>query len=104
MRRIYKTKEEKNKSIKLVKFSAIGSVAILFTLAYLFQMEILFEPDATWATSTEPVKGFNRPTDVAVDPLSGNVYVVNTGNNRIQEFTSNGTYITSWGEEGSENG
>ena len=35
---------------------------------------------------------------------TGNVYVADRYNNRIQEFSPNGTYITSWGSEGSENG
>ena len=35
---------------------------------------------------------------------SGNVYVADRYNNRIQEFSPNGTYITSWGVVGSENG
>ena len=32
------------------------------------------------------------------------MYVADSGNNLIQEFSPNGTYITSWGTEGSENG
>ena len=32
------------------------------------------------------------------------MYIADTANNRIQEFSPNGTYITSWGSEGSENG
>ncbi|MGA7010001.1 MAG: hypothetical protein WB612_09705, partial [Nitrososphaeraceae archaeon] len=35
---------------------------------------------------------------------SGNVYVADRYNNRVQEFSPNGTYITSWGVVGSENG
>ena len=30
--------------------------------------------------------------------------MADTGNNRIQKFTSNGTYITKWGESGSAEG
>jgi DNA-binding beta-propeller fold protein YncE len=93
-----------HESIKLGKFSAIGSAALLFTLAYIFQVETLIEPVATWATGTEVVNGLNRPTDVAIDDSSGNVYVADTGNSRIQIFSSNGTYITSWGGEGSGTG
>src|SRR5512133_2882698 len=33
--------------------------------------------------------------------LKGNVYVVETGKNRILEFSSNGTLITMWGSSGS---
>ncbi len=39
---------------------------------------------------------FSWPNDVAVD-LSGNVYVADSGNNRIQKFNNSGTYITQWG-------
>jgi DNA-binding beta-propeller fold protein YncE len=40
---------------------------------------------------------------VAVDP-SGQVYVADNGNNRIQVFTNAGAYITQWGGQGSGNG
>jgi tripartite motif-containing protein 71 len=39
---------------------------------------------------------FNNPNGIAVDS-AGNVYVADTGNNRVQKFTSNGDYITQWG-------
>ena len=42
---------------------------------------------------------FNGPTAVAVDP-SGNVYVADYGNHRIQKFIPNGNYITQWGSPG----
>jgi DNA-binding beta-propeller fold protein YncE len=37
------------------------------------------------------------PEGIAVDSSSGNVYVADTGNNRIQIFSSNGTFISKWG-------
>ena len=40
---------------------------------------------------------------VAVDP-SGNVYVADSGNNRIQKFSGTGTYLAQWGNAGSGNG
>jgi hypothetical protein len=36
---------------------------------------------------------------VAVDS-SGNVYVADTGNHRIQKFTSEGVFLTKWGTQG----
>jgi tripartite motif-containing protein 71 len=39
------------------------------------------------------------PCAVAVDG-SGNVYVADHGNDRIQAFTSSGTYLTQWGTFG----
>jgi len=45
---------------------------------------------------------FRSPTGIAVDVL-GNVYVVDSGNDRIQKFDRNGTFITKWGSAGSGN-
>ena len=46
---------------------------------------------------------FNDPAGVAVD-ASGNVYVADTGNNRIQKFNANGGYLSQWGTAGSGSG
>ena len=39
-----------------------------------------------------------------VDPSSGNVYVSDRSNNRIQKFDSSGTFITKWGSYGTGDG
>ncbi len=46
---------------------------------------------------------FTYPTDIAIDS-SGNVYVVDSNNNRIQKFDSSGNYIAQWGSLGSSIG
>lgn len=46
---------------------------------------------------------FSRPRGVAVDS-GGYIYVADSGNNRIQKFDSNGTFITQWGGPGSGEG
>lgn len=43
---------------------------------------------------------FRNPQGVAVDS-SGNLYVADTYNHRIQKFNSAGTFITAWGGYGS---
>ncbi|MBV9177002.1 MAG: hypothetical protein JO297_08185 [Nitrososphaeraceae archaeon] len=43
------------------------------------------------------------PGGIVIDP-KGNVYVAETGKNRILEFTSNGTLIRARGSAGSGNG
>ena len=48
---------------------------------------------------------FIYPKGIAVGTSPpGDVYVVDTGNNRIQKFTPTGNYIGQWGSYGSENG
>ncbi|NCG34665.1 MAG: peptidylglycine alpha-amidating monooxygenase [Dehalococcoidales bacterium] len=48
---------------------------------------------------------FNRPTDVAIDNETGNIFVSDGyGNSRIHKFDSSGKHIKSWGKPGSENG
>ena len=42
---------------------------------------------------------FKAPTGVAVDG-SGNVFVTDTGNNRIQKFTNSGQFVKAWGTVG----
>jgi glucose/arabinose dehydrogenase/plastocyanin len=45
------------------------------------------------------------PAGIAVDPSSGNVYVADTANNRIQVFSNNSNPISVWGQfGGSTNG
>ena len=48
-------------------------------------------------------KGWNLPQQIAADD-EGNIYVVDTGNSRIQKFTNNGEFLSSWGTEGFEDG
>jgi sugar lactone lactonase YvrE len=46
---------------------------------------------------------FYGPEGIAVD-ASGNLYVTDNANNRVQKFNSAGTYLTQWGTTGSGNG
>lgn len=41
---------------------------------------------------------FNMPYGIAVDS-SGNIYVADTGNYRIQKFSSDGKFLLSWGNQ-----
>jgi sugar lactone lactonase YvrE len=47
---------------------------------------------------------FNNPTDIAIDNRNGDIYVVDTGNNRVQRFNSEGNFLSEFGQFGSENG
>ena len=56
-----------------------------------------------WGSYGTAAGQFYCPEGVAVDS-SGNVYVADSGNNRIQKFNSNGGYLTQWGSPGSGDG
>jgi sugar lactone lactonase YvrE len=47
---------------------------------------------------------FNNPTDLAIDNRNGDIYVVDTGNNRVQRFNAEGNYLSEFGQFGSDNG
>ncbi|MCX8103419.1 MAG: hypothetical protein N3E42_03120, partial [Candidatus Bipolaricaulota bacterium] len=46
---------------------------------------------------------FNGPTDIAIDP-TGYIYVVDSGNHRIQKFDSAGRFVSKWGTKGAGDG
>lgn len=49
--------------------------------------------------STDPDRAFYMPAAIAVD-AGGNVYVLDTGNNRIQKFSADGKFLASIGRFG----
>lgn len=47
---------------------------------------------------------FQSPTAIAVDNRNGDIYVVDSGNNRIQRFNSDGAFMSEFGGMGGGNG
>jgi DNA-binding beta-propeller fold protein YncE len=56
-----------------------------------------------WGSPGQGTGQFDTPVGVAIDS-SGNVYVVEVGNNRVQKFTNIGAFIGTWGTFGTSNG
>ena len=59
--------------------------------------------EKTWGTYGTGDGQFNHPGGIVVD-ASGNVYVADGWNKRIQKFTSDGIFLTKWGSNGSGDG
>ncbi len=47
---------------------------------------------------------FSNPTDLAIDNKTGDIYVVDSGNNRVQRFSPEGNYLSEFGQFGQEPG
>ncbi len=48
---------------------------------------------------------FNRPTDVAISPSNGDVFISDGyGNSRVHRLDTDGNHILSWGESGTDPG
>jgi len=56
-----------------------------------------------WGSQGHDTGQFDLPRAIAAGP-SGHVYVADTSNDRIQEFTAAGTYVRQWGTHGTGNG
>jgi DNA-binding beta-propeller fold protein YncE len=61
-----------------------------------------FSPLTKWGKYGTSNGSFNQPHGIAAD--GSHFYIADTGNNRIQVFSSNGTFITEWGKYGTSNG
>ena len=56
-----------------------------------------------WGTLGSGDGQFSEPRDVEV-ASDGNAYVADTGNNRVQKFTSAGVFTSQWGTQGTGDG
>lgn len=59
--------------------------------------------DVSWWIFEAGNGKFNSPEGITVDG-SGNIYVSDTGNDRVQVFNSSGAFLRKWGGSGSGNG
>src|SRR5680860_678354 len=93
----------------------MSTISIIFSLVFFFNLTMLLG-DAFAKTDLNEYKflkmfgGKGSENGQLVAPHSidiekkGNVYVTDTGNNRIQKYDSDGNFLIKWGEEGSNDG
>jgi DNA-binding beta-propeller fold protein YncE len=86
-----------------LKIIVLGSSLLLlisFSLSYGVVSPV---SDFNFGSSGSGNGQLNAPEDAAIDS-AGNIYVVDTGNNRIQKFNSAGVYVSKFGSFGTSNG
>jgi hypothetical protein len=84
-------------------FLILSFFCISFSLKPALQVYAAFNYELGWGTSGSGNGEFNFVWGVATDS-SGNVYVADAGNDRIQKFDADGNYLLQWGTEGTANG
>lgn len=47
---------------------------------------------------------FNAPYGIAIEPVTGDLYVAERGNHRVQRITNTGTFVMTWGGAGAAQG
>jgi hypothetical protein len=78
----------------LISITLISSSLYLLPLAYSQELHSYI---SSWGDFGIREGDVSHATGIALDQ-EGNVYVADTANNRIQVFSSNGTFISKWGK------
>jgi DNA-binding beta-propeller fold protein YncE len=86
-----------------ILFIGLMSASVTHAETYDFIKYVGDQNSAKACSSGSDIGQLNYPAGVAVDS-SGNVYVADQYNNRIQKFSSTGGYLTQWGSYGSGDG
>jgi NHL repeat/WD40-like Beta Propeller Repeat len=71
-------------------------VALLLLCCTFVAAPVLASP-VQFGTEGEGAGQFRRPTGIAIDQESGDVYVGDRENNRVDEFSGEGVFVRTWG-------
>lgn len=115
---IYDSSEQLSKQIPVS--TAVAAIATdandsIYVIDNGSQAAVIKKYDPKSATPNQPVlyfgslhgrgaNQFENPTDLAVDNRNGDFYIVDSGNNRVVRYSSQGTYLSEFGGMGSAPG
>jgi hypothetical protein len=88
--------------VALVALCSVSAVLVFSSAPALALSEHVFSLSFGGMGSGEDQ--FEEPSGVAVSEATGDVYVVDKGNNRVEQFTSTGTYIGQFNGSGAPTG
>jgi DNA-binding beta-propeller fold protein YncE len=87
-------------SNKMVNSAAVFTLAAIVLASTFASVNGQDSRVTTWGSLGSAPGQFDDPAGIVIDP-KGYVFVVDSDNDRIQKFTSNGTFIGQWGTPGS---
>lgn len=85
--------------LALALFAQLLRTAAAFTNGQAASL-VLGQPDFTSNAAATTVSGMRQPSGVAVDPISGKLFVVEYGNNRVLRFASSAALMSGAAAEG----
>ena len=77
---------------------AVALLALAAALAASAQASLL-SPTGSFGSAGSGAGQFQSPLGVAVQASSGNVFVVDSQNRRIEKFSASGSFITAFGQD-----
>ena len=96
-------KEESNHYVVSVGADKSGTSGPIIGVPYSASTSTPLRFTQVWGSKGKGSGDFRKPCGVAADG-SGNIYVADTYNNRIQVFDSSGTFVKTWGQKGTDSG
>jgi C1A family cysteine protease/sugar lactone lactonase YvrE len=85
-----------------IAYSEMSSLTKFCKDSYLWYYSPSYSTSSYWGSQGTGAGQLQMPWAMAIDS-SGDVYVADMGNNRVQKFTDTGTFVKQWGESGSGN-
>ena len=84
-------------SLDVLPIIVIGLITSLTIFYFLNpQIKYIYQSDKSIGTDNNKVFAtLSNPTDIATDS-AGNVYVLDSENDKVQKFTTNGTFVKEW--------